>query len=141
MRIAQVMTRDVMTAKPEETLQAAAARMLAAGVGMLPVTKDDQIIGVLTDRDLAVRAVAKGLDPRTTTVRQAMTPQVLCCFEDETVAEAGRKMAERAVRRLVVLNQNRRLVGVISLDDLATLPDVGDVLGYVAEPRPLAPPH
>ena len=141
MRIEQVMTRDVVTARPEETLQTAGARMLETGVGMLPVNKDDRLIGVVTDRDMVVRGMAKGLDPRKATVRQVMTPQVLCCFEDETVAEAGRKMEERAVRRLLVLNRDSRLVGVISLDDLALLPDVGEVLGYVADVWPLAPTH
>ncbi|MHB8877978.1 MAG: CBS domain-containing protein [Myxococcaceae bacterium] len=138
MRIGQAMTRDVVTAGPDENLKAAAERMLETGVGMLPVCENERLIGVVTDRDLTVRAVAKGLDPRTATVRQTMTPQIFYCFDDETVAEAGRKMEERAVRRLVVLDREKRLVGVISLDDLATLPGVGEVLDHVAEPRPEA---
>ena len=138
MNVGQIMTRDVVTAGPDETLQVVAGRMQGAGVGMLPVSEKDRLIGVVTDRDLTVRAVAKGLDPGTTPVREAMTAQVLYCFEDETVAEAGRKMEEWAVRRLVVLSRAKKLVGVISLDDLAVLPEVGEVLEQVAEPRPPA---
>ena len=103
MLIGQAMTREVVTARPGQTLQSAAEKMLETGVGMLPVCENDRLIGVVTDRDLTVRAVAKGLDPRRATVSEAMTSQVFWCFEDETIAEAGRKTEERAVRRLVVL--------------------------------------
>ena len=136
MRTGDAMTREVVIAAPDETLQVAAARMLETGVGMLPVGENDRLIGVVTDRDLTVRAVAKGLDPKKAKVRDAMTPQVLYCFDDQPVSEAARMMEEKAVRRLVVLDRNKRLVGVITLDDLATLPGVGEVLERVVEPRP-----
>jgi CBS domain-containing protein len=94
-------------------------------VGMLPVCGDnDRLVGTLTDRDITIRAVAEGLDPRTALVRDVMTPSVVYCFEDEDVEEAARLMKDNQVRRLVVLNRDKRLVGIVSLGDLAV--DTGD---------------
>ena len=139
-KICDAMTSSVELTTPDATLQDVASRMRDCGVGILPVGENDQLVGVITDRDLAVRAVARGLDPKNARVREAMTPQVLYCFEDQPISEAAQRMEEKAVRRLIVLNRRKRMVGMISLDDLARLPGnerrVGQVLERVAEPRP-----
>jgi CBS domain-containing protein len=100
------------------------------------------LVGVVTDRDITVRATAKGHAPRQARIREVMTPQVLFCFEDQSLAEAATVMEQKAVRRLIVLNRQKRLVGIISIDDLAAVPGeealVGEVLEHVAEPRPPA---
>ncbi len=138
-RIGDAMTPDVELTAPDATLQEAAMRMRNAGVGILPVGENDRLVGVITDRDITVRSTARGLDPRSTRVRDAMTPQVLYCYYDQPVSEAARMMEQKAVRRLIVLDRGKRMVGIISLDDVAKLPGeerrVGEVLERVAEPR------
>ena len=139
-RICDAMTRNVELTTPDATLQEAARRMRDSGVGILPVGENDRLRGVITDRDIAVRAVANARDPKSTRVRDAMTPQVIYCFEDQPISEAAELMEKKAVHRLIVLNRRKRMVGMISLDDLARLPGearrVGEVLERVAEPRP-----
>jgi CBS domain-containing protein len=139
-RICDAMTRNVELTAPDASLQTAAKRMRDSGVGILPVGENDRLRGVITDRDIVVRAVASALDPQKTQVRDAMTPQVIYCFEDQPISEAAQLMERKAVRRLIVLNRRKRMVGLISLDDLAILPGeekrVGEVLNRVAEPRP-----
>jgi CBS domain-containing protein len=94
-------------------------------VGPLPVCgDDDRLVGVITDRDITVRATAEGEHPWTTHVREIMTPEVIYCFEDQDVAEAACIMKEKQVRRLIVLNRDKRMVGIVSLGDLAV--DTGD---------------
>ena len=94
-------------------------------MGPLPVCGDnDRLVGMITDRDITVRAVAEACDPRTTTVQDVMTPDVVYCFDDQDVQEAARLMKEHQVRRLVVLNRDKRLVGIVSLGDLAV--ETGD---------------
>jgi CBS domain-containing protein len=123
---------------PEESLQKAAQRMRDLDVGPLPICDNDRFTGMLTDRDITVRAVAEGLDPKTTKVRDVMTPDIVYCFEDQDVSEAANLMRERQIRRLLVLNRNKRLVVVVSLGDLAV--ETGDretagaVLQDVSEP-------
>ena len=120
MQVRDVMTKGAECVRPDDTLQEAARRMKALDVGPLPVCGDnDRLVGMLTDRDIVVRAVAEGLDARTAKVRDAMTEGVTYCFEDDDVAEAARLMRENQIRRLVVLNRNKRLVGIVSLGDLA----------------------
>lgn len=119
-----MLVRDAMTPRaetigPEETLQAAAVKMRALNVGALPVKDDDHLVGMLTDRDLAIRGVAAGRDPAHTPVREAMTPQVVWCFEDQDTLEAARIMEDKAIRRVMVLDRQERLVGLLSVDDLA----------------------
>jgi CBS domain-containing protein len=93
-------------------------------VGLLPVCEEDRLVGMVTDRDITIRSTSEGLDPWTTPVRDAMTREVIFCFEDQDVAEAARLMKEMQVRRLAVLNREKRLVGIVSLADLAV--DAGD---------------
>ena len=137
-QVSDLMTRSVEVTSPAATLEAVAAKIRDSGVGMIPVCENDRLVGVLTDRDVTVRSTAKGLDPKKTRVRKVMTPQVLYCFDDQLVDEAAHRMEQKAVRRLIVLNRQKRMVGIISLDDLARLPGeekrVGEVLEHLIEP-------
>ena len=137
MMIGDVMTRRVETVDPMESLQAAAARMRSCGIGVLPVLEEGVAVGMLTDRDITVRATALGKDPKRTFVREIMTATVVTCRDDDPVAEAERLMEEKAVRRLVVLDSWHRMVGIISLDDIATLPGetrrAGEILEHLNE--------
>lgn len=137
MLIGDVMTRRVETVDPVESLQSAAARMRRCGIGVLPVLEEGVPVGMLTDRDITVRATALGKDPKKTLVREIMTATVVTCREEDPVAEAERLMEERAVRRLVVLDSWHRMVGIISLDDIATLPGetrrAGEILEHLNE--------
>src|SRR2546423_10403674 len=113
MQVSKVMTRDAECVRPDTTLQEAARKMRDLDVGPLPVCGDnDKLVGMLTDRDIVVRAVAEGKDPRTAKVRDAMSEGVCYCFEDDDVTEAARLMKEKQIRRLVVLNRDKRLVGI-----------------------------
>jgi CBS domain-containing protein len=120
MRVNEVMTPDVQCLAPDASLQAAAAKMKSLDVGAIPVCENDRLVGMVTDRDITVRATAEGEDPQKILVRDIMTPDILYCFEDQLVSEAGELMKENQVRRLVVLNRDKRLVGIVSLGDLAT---------------------
>ena len=137
-RINEVMTRDIHLATPDQTLAEAAAEMAKADIGCLPVGQRDKLVGMITDRDITVRATAMGEDPKTTRVRDAMTRDVLCCHEDDDVREATRLMERNQVRRLPVLNREDRLVGIVSLADLAVWTGdeqlSGEVLERVSEP-------
>jgi len=120
MHVSEVMTRGVECIKPDDTLEHAAQRMRDLDVGSLPVCGDnDRLVGMITDRDVAIRAVAEGWNPKERHVREAMTPDVVYVFEDQDVNAASRLMKEKQIRRLVVLNRNKRLVGIVSLGDLA----------------------
>ena len=118
MKIGEVMTRDVELVSPEDTIQTAASIMKDIDAGAVLVGQDDRIVGVLTDRDIAIRAVAEGKTPETK-VQDGMTPEVRYVFDDEDVAEVSQKMAGWQVRRLPVLNRDKRLVGIVSVGDLA----------------------
>jgi CBS domain-containing protein len=119
MRVEQIMTREVETISPYASVWAAARRMRDLNVGFLPVMVARHFVGVVTDRDIATRAVAKGLDPALTTVGDVMTLGLITCFEDQPVEAAVHLMNAHQIRRLGVLDQNQNLVGVISLGDLA----------------------
>jgi len=118
MKVSECMTRDVKIARPEQTIQEAARLMREIDAGLLPVGDNDKLVGMLTDRDIAVRAVADGKAPLTP-VREVMTKDVKYVFEDEDIKNATRSMADQQVRRLPVVNRDKRLVGIISLADLA----------------------
>lgn len=117
--------KDVMSTKPEflppeTTLQEAANLMKIHDYGFIPVGENDRLIGTVTDRDIAIRAVAQGKDPRTTTLRDIMSKDVLFSFEDDDLQTVADKMEEAQVRRMIVLNKDKRMVGIISLGDVAT---------------------
>jgi CBS domain-containing protein len=136
------MTRNVEFVYPDTTLAEAASKMKKRDVGPLPVCKDGWVIGMLTDRDIAVRSTAQGQDPKEIRVRDVMTPEVVACGEDQLLSEAARLMEERQVRRLLVLNRKEQLVGIVSLGDLAAQSGdtqmAGEVLEQVSEPAPPA---
>ena len=119
-RVADVMSRDLHIASPEDTVQQAARAMREEDTGVLPVGENDRLVGMVTDRDLALRLAAEGKDPARTKVREVMTPEVRYVFEDEDLHRAAETMAEQRVRRLPVVNREKRLVGVVSIGDLAT---------------------
>ena len=120
MKIGELMTPDVEIVAPDDTLHTAARMMADLDTGALPVGENDRLVGMITDRDITIRAVAEGRDPNTTKVREAMSEHIRFCFEDEDTREVGRKMSEWAVRRLPVLDRDKRLIGIVSLGDLAT---------------------
>jgi CBS domain-containing protein len=121
MRVKDVMTSPVQVVEPATSVVAAAGTMRAANVGSLPVGEGDRLLGMITDRDIVVRCVAEGIDCHRRTVRDAMSAELLVCFDDQPVEEAKRLMTEYRVRRLPVLDQEQRLVGILSLDDLSGL--------------------
>ena len=138
MLIKDVMTRHVECVSPGDTLQAAARKMRDLDVGPMPVCgPDGKLAGMLTDRDITVRATADGKDPRATKVREAMTPDVVFVYEDQDTGEAVRQMKERQIRRVLVLNRDKKLSGIVSLGDLSVDADrrqAGEVLKDVSEP-------
>lgn len=119
MNISQVMTPEVKIISPTDSLQSAALLMRENDFGLLPVEEDDRLIGMLTDRDITIRAVAEGLSPVETEVQEVMTTEVEFIFDDYPVEEAARYMSELQVRRLPVVDRDHRLVGIVSLGDVA----------------------
>jgi CBS domain-containing protein len=118
--VRDVMTPNVVYCFEDQGVEEAARMMKELNVGALPVCGDnDRLVGMITDRDITVRGTAGGCDPSATRVQDVMTPEVLYCFEDDLLSGAARKMEENQIRRLVVLNRDRRLVGIVSLGDLA----------------------
>lgn len=138
MQLKDVMTRDVEIVETDMTLQEAASRMDELDVGVLPVREGDQLVGMLTDRDITVRAVAAGRDPRQAKVGEIMSPDLVYCYEDQDVKDAAQMMAVHQIRRLPVLSRDQQLVGIVSLGDLAV--DVaddrltGEALEEISEP-------
>ncbi len=119
MKVHEIMTAHARCVGRENTLVEAAGLMREMDVGSLPVCEDDQVIGIITDRDMAIRAIAQGLDPSTTTVEEVMSGGVAHVAADDSVEQAARLMQERGIRRLPVLNRLKRIVGIISLADMA----------------------
>ena len=138
MQLKDVMTRQVDVISPDASLEEAARKMDQLNVGPLPVCENERLVGLVTDRDITVRATAAGKDPRTTPVREAMSQDVLYCFEDQDVREAAELMESQQVRRVPVLDRSKRLVGMVSLGDLAADARddrlTGEVLERVSEP-------
>ena len=119
MQISECMTKAVELAQPEMPLRQAAQKMRDGDFGFLPVVEYDKLIGVVTDRDITIRAVASGLDPDKAHVREILSEGLLYCFDDQSVEEIAENMGKNQVRRLPVLNRQKRLVGVVSLGDMA----------------------
>src|ERR1043166_2480482 len=118
MRVSEAMTRDVRVANPDETVQQAARMMPEIDAGVLPVGEDDRLVGMITDRDIAVRGVAKGKGPDAKG-RDIMTDDVKYCFDDQELSEVTRNMGDIQIRRLPVVDRTKRLVGILSLGDVA----------------------
>jgi CBS domain-containing protein len=124
MRVAEVMTRDVRLIEPNQTIRDAARLMAEMDAGIVPVREGDRLVGMITDRDIAVRAVAQGRGPDTA-VREVMTDEVKYCYEDDDTNDVARNMADIQVRRLPVLTREKRLAGIISLGDMALSDEAG----------------
>jgi CBS domain-containing protein len=130
-QVCEVMTRGVEKISPAATLEEAAKQMKAHNVGLLPVVDGDDVVGVVTDRDLVLRGVSERLRPEMTRVREVMTPKVISCYEDENIAEAFVLMEHNLIHRLIVLDRNEKLVGIVSLSDLAAKAKSEKVSGHV----------
>lgn len=144
MKLREIMTGNVEVIHPDDTLKTAAERMRDRDIGFLPVCDGDRLIGVLSDRDLIVRAFAEGLDSKTMLGRDLITSPAIYCFDDQSVDEAAKLMHDNQIRRLVVLGRDKRMVGVISLGDLAMSTNdklSGDVLQSVSEPMSASRPE
>ena len=137
MKVREAMTREVSIARPEDTLQQAAKKMAELDAGVLPVGADDRLVGMLTDRDITVRAVARGKGPQTP-VGEVMSEDVKYCFEDEEMAAVTANMGDIQVRRLPVLSRDKRLVGIVSLGDIVNTGrnarQAGQALAGISQP-------
>jgi CBS domain-containing protein len=135
MQLKEIMTSNPVVLGPETMLREAAQKMREIDSGVMPVGENDRLVGMLTDRDrdITLRATADGKDPNTTPVRDVMTSNVIYCFEDEDIGVAARKMEDHQIRRLIVLNRDKRLVGIASLGDLAVHGSNDRLTGEVTE--------
>jgi len=140
-KVGEIMTRSVAVVQQDDSLQQAAQKMKTLNVGSLPVCDGDAMVGVVTDRDIAVRGVAAGMVPQEARVSDVMTADVRWCSESDGVEQAMELMGEAQVRRLAVLDENRKIVGVISLGDLATRQSAHTdaTLREISEHAPTAP--
>ena len=119
MRVSEAMTREVRVANPDQSIREVAKMMAEIDAGAMPVGENDRLVGMITDRDIAIRAVAQGKGPDTA-VRDVMsTEQVLYCYDDEDLDHVAKNMSEQQVRRLPVVNREKRLVGIVSLGNIA----------------------
>lgn len=120
MQVKNIMSRDLEVVSPQNSLREAAQKMKALDVGPVPVVENRRLVGILTDRDITLRAVAEGKNPLVAKVEEIMTREVISCFEDQEVEEAARLMGDNQIRRLMVLDHDKNLVGILSLGDIAT---------------------
>ena len=136
MKISEVMTREVATVSPDQTAREAAGFMINADAGSIPVTEGNRLVGMITDRDIAVRGVGQGLGPETP-VRELMTTGLICARIDDDVADVATQMSDAQVRRLAVVDESENLVGIVSLGDLSRETDNGaaqEALEGVSQP-------
>jgi len=119
MEVRQIMSTNVECVAPGTTLNEAAARMKTRDIGFLPVCDNNRIVGTLTDRDVMLRAIAEDMDARKTKVKDIMTKEVFYCFDDQDVKEVAQNMSQQQVRRMIILNRDKKLVGVVSIGDVA----------------------
>ena len=135
MQVKEIMTKDIDFVTNENTLQEAADKMLRLDVGELPVVIGNEAVGIITDRDITIRGVAHGLDPKAATVVDAMTEGVIACRESDDIEKVARSMGSHKVRRMPVVDAGGKLSGVVSLADLAQKLDkavTGEVLGQIS---------
>jgi CBS domain-containing protein len=136
MRVSEAMTRGVKLCTPGQTIREAARTMAEIDAGAMPVGENDRLIGMITDRDIAIRAVAQGKGPDTP-VREVMSEHIHYCYEDEEIDDVAQNMGDIRVRRLPVVNREKRLVGILSLGDVARTEGgetVGDAVVGVSQP-------
>ena len=144
MKLREIMTSNVEVIHPDDTLQTAAEKMRDRDIGFLPVCDGDRLIGVLTDRDLITRALAEGMESKAMLGRDLVTSPAIYCFDDHSVDEAAKLMHDNQIRRLVILSRDKRMVGVVSLGDLAISADdklSGELLQSVSEPMSASRPE
>jgi CBS domain-containing protein len=138
MQIKECMTEAVSFVDPNTQIPQVARKMRDEDIGALPVVENDRLVGMVTDRDVVVRIVAAGEDVRTSIAREAMSPKILYCFDDQTVEEVLENMGQNQVRRLPVVNRDKRLVGVVSLGDLSKAAKkkakAGEALEEISQP-------
>lgn len=134
MQVKEIMTPDVECTQPSASLREAAQKMRDLDIGPLPVCGDnDRLVGMITDRDITIRAVEDGKDPDATLVRDVMTPNIIYCYEDQDVSDAAHMMEQNQIRRLVVLNRDKKLVGILSLGDVAVDTGNEQLAGHTLE--------
>lgn len=138
MKVSELMTKEVEIVHPDDSLMEAARKMRVRDVGFLPVCDGDRLVGTITDRDLVVRSIADGVEPHTSIGRDLVTSPVVYCYDEDTVEAAARLMEQHQIRRIVVVSRkDKRLVGVVSLGDIAnngTKKTSAQVLQSVSEP-------
>ena len=137
MKIREIMNQKVEHADPTLPISKAAEKMRDLDIGFLPICENDKLIGTVTDRDITTKSVAQGRDPRLAPVSEIMRPEVFYCYDDQDVDEVARYMQEKEVRRMVILNRDKNLIGVVSLGDIAKLSVerevAGETLGKIAD--------
>lgn len=133
MQLSDIMTSNPVVLGPDTMLREAAQKMRDLDSGVMPVGENDRLVGMLTDRDITVRATADGKDPNTTPVRDVMTSDVVYCFADDEIEMAARTMEENQIRRVIVLDRDKRLVGIASLGDVAVHAPSDRLAGEVTE--------
>ncbi len=137
MKVSEAMTREVRLARPDQSIREVAQLMGEPDIGAVPVEDNDRLVGMITDRDIAVRAIAEGRGPDTQ-VRDVMTSDIKYCFDDQSIDEVTRNMGDLQVRRLPVVNRDKRLVGILSLGDLAVenqwADEAGEALSQISQP-------
>ncbi|RJF95949.1 CBS domain-containing protein [Noviherbaspirillum saxi] len=136
MRVADAMTRNVQLASPNDSIIDAAKMMADSDFGVLPVSENDRLVGMITDRDIVVRAVAQGKTGNTM-IKDVMSAEVKYCFEDDDIDEIARNMGDLQIRRLPVVNKDKRLVGIVSLGDVSNNADIAptaEALSAISEP-------
>jgi CBS domain-containing protein len=141
MQIREIMTREVEVIRPNTSIRDAAGKMKELDVGAIPVCDGQKLTGLVTDRDITVRAVAEGRDPSKTRVSDVMSTNVAYCFEDDQVEDAAQLMEVKQIRRLPILDHNKQLVGIVSLGDLSVRTEgteeqdlAGEALEEISEP-------
>lgn len=134
MRIADAMTRDVQTVRPDQSIMDAAKMMADCDCGSLPVADNDRLVGMITDRDIVVRAIAQG--KADCKVQDVMSADIKYCYEEDDMDDVAQNMGDLQIRRLPVVNRDKRLVGIVSLGDIATSDETpaGEALSHISEP-------
>jgi CBS domain-containing protein len=136
MKVKDAMHKGVTWVAPDTTIAELAAKMRDEGIGSIPIGENDKLVGMVTDRDIAIKAFADGKDPASLTARELMSGPILYCRSDEDIEDAVRIMEDHQVRRLPVIDENKRMVGILSLGDIASSTDrafSGEVMQMVAE--------
>ena len=138
MQLKKVMSTNPECVSPATPIGQVASVMKTRDIGMVLVSENDRLVGTVTDRDIVIRGIAEGRDPRIAMTGDIMTSKAAFCFEDQDISEAAQLMEERKIRRLAILNRDMKLVGVVSLGDLAVRTGdeamSGEVIKFVARP-------